>query len=343
MAQVTRVTAPVRKPRSGGIKDIVGDFIHEQRLSATTAVVWEDSGCALPSLTRAGCYDTTFPLSYSPVEVDDDGNEFVFTREGETVTVTVTIDADAVPEGFTAPWPPSEAVNQAVGGGAVTIGVDGVVDYTGTPDGEQTFTYTAVGTAGGFYPPKEPGGVGQFEGIVAPFALFAGVECYLGGDDEGASYVEQARALLEQGEDREVESALWEWAAAGDAITPAGSVETFATAIGELEEYADTAYVGLPVIILSRAAATLAKAEGVIVRDEGKLYTVNGVPVLATGAVGDEDQAKVSIIGQPAVYASDVVAYAAPKLAANRAMALAERVYTLGVDCDFRASIEVTA
>lgn len=257
MVLVTRVAPPARKPRSGGIKDIVGSFILEERLTATEKVAWEDSGCGLPELTQAGCFDTTFELV-----------------EGEV-------------------------------------------------------------------PDKTASGISVVDGIAPPFAQYAGVECYLGGDNDGPTYSEQAERLLEQGEDRRIEQVLWDWALATGttALTDAADI---VAAIGAVEEYADENYVGQPVIILSRATAVAAFAAGAIERDSGRLVTANGNPVLATGAVPDDEQGEVAAVGWPAVYASQMRSYIAPNLRLNRSLGLAERAYAIGVDCAFRVTVGIT-
>ena len=247
MAQL--VPAPVRKPRSGGIKDVVGEFVQQDRLVVAQGIAWEDSGCGLPSGTRAGCYDD-------------------------------------------------------------------VVD----PEDK-------VGSE-----------VGQYQSIGEPFALYKGVECWLGGDNEGDTYTQQAAAALEAGEDRRIEEKLVDWAGAA---TANGTFDSLTDAIGGAEQAADLAYIGQPVIILNRADADRAYAAGVLSREGGKLVTANGSPVLSTSMQSAGD---VAAVGAVAVYASKVVSVHAQQLSQNVDMAIAERVYDIGVDCNFRylASIETT-
>ena len=159
MAQVQQVAPPQRKPRVGGIKDVSGEFVTENRLAATTGIAWEDSSCGVRlSTTRAGCYDAVTPVD-----------------------------------------------------------------------------------------PKEGTGVGQFTGVGPAFARYAGVTCWLGGDADGPSYVEQARARLAAGEDRAVEKELMAWAASDSAVSSSDIVGLIAA----LEQFADANYAGLPVLILS--------------------------------------------------------------------------------------------
>lgn len=186
---------------------------------------------------------------------------------------------------------------------------------------------------------KVPDGVMQFEAIGDAFARYAGVECWLGGDSDGPSYAEQASAALAEREDRSLELTLWEWAAASASTETAASLEA---AIAAADEQADEEYIGLPVIIISRASADLALASGVIAREDGGLVTANGTPVLATGAVPDAAEGNVSVIGWPEVYASPVISGVAPSPTTNRELAIAERVYAIGVDCSFRHYVTIT-
>lgn len=240
------VQAPRRTQRVGGIKSIAGEFVNEPRLGGPESIEWFGEGCALPSDTRAGCYDET---NDDPVEL-------------------------------------------------------------------------------------EAGGVETFAAIAAPFAQYAGIKCWLGGDSEGESYTAQAEAALAAGEDRRLEQELWTWAADGTTAT----ADTLAAAIGAAEEAADSDYLGRPVLIMSRTSATLAKAAGILAREDGILVTANGTPVLATGeAPADE----VAIVGAVAVYASPVVTSTAPEVLMNTDMAFAQRIYTIGVDCAYRHHVAI--
>lgn len=247
MAHVQQVTPPPRKPRAGGIKSIVGDFIEEPRLAASTGIVWEGSDCLVQmSKTRAGCYDAIVPAE-----------------------------------------------------------------------------------------PKTSSGVSQYEGIAPAFAGYAGVECWIGGDADGESFAEQARRHLLEIEDRAVEEYLADWAEASSTSLTAASITA---AIASLEEDADRYYVGQPVLLMTRDAAVYAYAASALVRENGQLVTPNGTPVIASAFNVDE---KVSIIGWPAVYASPIVAGSAALTKKNLDLAIAERVYAVGVDCEYRATANV--
>jgi hypothetical protein len=175
------------------------------------------------------------------------------------------------------------------------------------------------------------------QGIIPVFAQYAGVECYL-GQGADAEYAARAKRLLLDTEEHEVEAALIAWAEAGPV---SGTATKLATAIAAADEYADQKYIGLPVIIMSRFMAVIADAEGVLHRDKdsGDLTTINGTPVV-TSWVSAAD--KISVIGWPTVYASEVVANGVTNPTQNRELALAERIYAIAVDCLFRAVITVT-
>lgn len=240
---VNLVTAPVRKPRHGGLRSVVPEFILEERLAAGGVIGWEESGCGLPQETQAGCYDET---------VDPASKEF-----------------------------------------------DGVESLG------------AIGPA---------------------FARYAGVSCFIGGDADGPSYLEQAKTLLEQGEDRAVEKVLWEWAIDG----PSQEVVGIVAAIAAAEKHADANYVGQPILIMSRADVVWAHAGGAVEYVNGLPFTINGTPIIATGVTDGADWGKVAAIGAVGVYASSMVAFEAPGLTQNLKYALAERVYAIGVDCGYR-------
>ena len=159
------------------------------------------------------------------------------------------------------------------------------------------------------------------------FAIYLGVECFLGGDN----YRDRAAELFTAWEDRAVEERLVAFAAAETSGVPLTGSN--AAVIGGLEELADADYVGLPVLVVSRAIATAGAAEDIFHGDgTGALWTVNGTPVIATSAMSDTT---AYIIGMPTVLASEMVVSDSLNLTLNMDGAVAERVYGLFVDCGF--------
>lgn len=250
MAQL--VTAPVRKARSGGIKDIV-TFIEEERLGGPAdLIVWDAAGCTFPSETRGGCY--TLALA----------------------------------------------------------------------DGEEAVAKTGVAP-------------GQGQTIAPPFAQYAGVTCWLGGDNEGDTYAAQAASLLQDGEDRGVEAKLWDWATGAEETSTAAALPA---AIGAADTHADANYVGQPVLLISRTNANLAVAAGVIAAKEGVLTTPTGMPVIASSQVPSD---QIAVVGAIAVYATPIRSALGRDIRSNMDLAIAERVYSIGVDCDYRHIVTITA
>lgn len=192
------------------------------------------------------------------------------------------------------------------------------------------------------YVDNSPTGNKEFVGVEVGsgpiFALYAGVKCYLGPSTD---YAERAARLLEQGEGRGVEEVLWEWAATtGGAPNAATSL---LDAIALAEESADSYYVGMPVILMSRRVAVWARSVKAIFGDEetGQLWTANGTPVIATAAASD---AQLSIIGYPTIYTSrESVNIDAIDPTTNQQMAIAERIYAIAVDCAFVFTYTVVA
>lgn len=193
------------------------------------------------------------------------------------------------------------------------------------------------------YPPNPVTGDKTFVGIddgTGPiFALYQGVQCYL---DNDADYDTRAAELLSQGEDRGVEEVLWEYVMSTGGTGPAQT--SWVGAIGQMDELADTLYLGQPVIMLSRAAAVQARAAKAIFGDEesGRLWTANGTPVIASAAAPDNVAA---VLGWPSVYASEVVTVRTVVPIVNQEMALAERVYGIAIDCNYahHYAVNVTA
>lgn len=247
MALVIPVAPPARRPRSGGIKSVTGDFLAETRLSAGEQIGWEASDCGDLSATSAGCFDTVTPEE------------------------------------------------------------------------------------------KEFSGVSQFLGTGRPFARYAGVACFLDGDAEGPTYQAQAATILDQGEDREIEGVLWEWAA--DAVDPAEAA-SLTEAIAVADAHADANYAGLPILLMNRGDADRAKAEGALDFVDGKLVTANNTPVVASASV---PAGSIAVVGWVAVYATDAKTFAAIDHRFNTEYALAERVYAIAVDCEYRYVVGLEA
>lgn len=169
------------------------------------------------------------------------------------------------------------------------------------------------------------------------FAGYAGVECV--DLTAEADFERRARATLEAGEDRFVEEKLVALLASLDPIaTPVAT--GWLNAIAEAEQAVDLAYVGMPIFVMSRQDAVIAKQAGALTGDPGQpMFTPNGSPVLASGVVMP---GTFYVTGDITLWTGAVAATTTRHPQQNIAMALAERAYALGIDCDFVQAYSVT-
>jgi hypothetical protein len=198
-----------------------------------------------------------------------------------------------------------------------------------------SFPQPAIGLCFGETVVAEKSGVGidQYSGIGEPFALYGGVECFIGPDSD---FPDRARNILIQGEDRAIEARLATWAAAGTSVT-GGNI---AASIAAVEQEADQDYLGRPIILMSRANAVLAAAAQAIEYGiDGLPYTVNGTPVVASGAITAN---AIYAVGAVTVLRSDVETIDTINHTVNTEWAVAEAVYSVIVDCNFRIYATVT-
>lgn len=176
----------------------------------------------------------------------------------------------------------------------------------------------------------------EFEGVViddaigAPFPLYGAVGCFIGPDED---YEARARAVLELGRDRALEEQLGTWAAGGTALAAGADVKL---AIGRVEQALDDDYIGRGVILMSRfdtAGADLEHREG------SYPVTVNGTPVIASGRIAP---GTVYGLGAITVEQSAMVERRTYDLPNNKSYALAEQVFVIAVDCEFRVKSAIT-
>jgi len=212
------------------------------------------------------------------------------------------------------------------------LGMGGVLEYISSG------CSIAVGSLELCYPsPADPQAEKTREGVSTltggtVFGLYFGVECWLAGED----YPTEARAGLERSEDRGIETALAAWiaGAAGQGVG-----DTIVDLIAKADDFADGFYAARPIIVMNRGDAVRAYADGAIDADkDGNLWTPNGSPVLAGAAfpVGEVDA-----IGAITVHHGDVVVNSTTDHIYNKEYAIAENVYGLVVDCNFRARFTI--
>jgi len=192
------------------------------------------------------------------------------------------------------------------------------------------------------------------------FAVYGGVQCSAVGLD-AADQRSEVQRVFEASEGKGIEQALLlnrfvpttsddpvQW----DAPIDLGSAPTLLSAIGMLEGYAAVHYAGIPTLHLPRAVITMGFGSGAFVERDGKFYTKAGSKVAAGGGY-DDGTVPISgtmdffVTGEVYVEQSetvDIQSYVIPGdgsglgsdengLADNTVIALAERMYRVGIDC----------
>lgn len=175
-------------------------------------------------------------------------------------------------------------------------------------------------------------GVDTLNGIVSPFGLYAGVECYL----EGLDYLELAREHLELGEDRGVEKRINDYFVSLTGV----AATSFIDAVAKAEQKADDEYLGRPVLWMNRGDAVRARAVKAIESDKGtgNLYSANGTPIVASAKITANS---VAVTGAVSVHATTIEVNQSPMVTVNRQLAIAERIYAVALDCEFATVYEI--
>lgn len=177
-------------------------------------------------------------------------------------------------------------------------------------------------------PDKTYDGIAIDDAIGAPITLYAGVSCHIAPDPDE---LERAERALRAGRSRVLEELVATWATGGAAL-PAGGTVT--GAIAQVEQDLDDNYIGQGVILMSRADAVRADAEGSLHAGlDGIPTTVNGTPVIASGRIAP---GTVLGTGSIVVEHGDTVSRETVEPTQNKHYALAEAVYVIAVDCEYR-------
>jgi hypothetical protein len=182
--------------------------------------------------------------------------------------------------------------------------------------------------------PKDGDGIEILDAAVGLTPLYAGVKCFAGMDNDFSA---RARAVLDAGADRALEALLHTWAAAATE-TIAG--DTLVEKVAAADDLLDSTYIGRGVILMNRGDVVRAKGAAVVELNAltGELATVNGTPVLSTSAV---PAGTVHALGSVTVLVQrgrDLPAVINPKT--NTEWAIAEDVFAVIVDCNFRATTD---
>jgi hypothetical protein len=201
---------------------------------------------------------------------------------------------------------------------AMAEGVTFQSDGCDFPDTEELRCYTAD------VEDKTFAGIDLLDGIGAPITLYAGVKCFMGPDPD---MQERARRTLDQGRDRVLEEYLGTWAAGATAIPGAGGVQA---ALARVEQELDDNYIGRGTILMSRQDAILL---GALQTDLPEIITRVGSRVIASGKIAP---GTIYGLGQVLVLHGSRNEVFTNHPRTNTLWALAEEVFAIAVDCNFR-------
>jgi len=178
-------------------------------------------------------------------------------------------------------------------------------------------------------------GVETMQGSIAPFGLYVGVDCFLGGYD----YEAQATSLLRQGEDRMIEKRINDFfvSLTGIAVATGGLLE----AVAKAEQDADNLYLGRPILWVNRGDAVRLRALKAIESDKGtsSLWTANGTPIVSSSKITANT---VGVTGATTIAQSGTEVNRVSVHTLNRERAIAEQVYAVAFDCEFARVYEVS-
>lgn len=168
---------------------------------------------------------------------------------------------------------------------------------------------------------------GWDQAIFDPFIQYAGASCFITPDDD---FAEQARMTLEFGEEDAIVDKIADWSIASG--TDLGEFATANIALAEVEEGLRTGYRGRGTILMSAYTAMVLNPG--LVSDGDYKVTPTGSRV---GIVPGAPRLAIFGVGAIKVLRSPLREFQAPDLNGNVHLAIAERVYTALVDCNFAA------
>lgn len=192
-------------------------------------------------------------------------------------------------------------------------------------------------------PDKVAEGISSGTGV--SFTLYSAVECFIGPDDD---FAERAEAQLLGGESYAVEALLNAevFTAVTEDLATAANLQA---AIGAAEQWLGSNYPGLGIIHADRTQTTNATALGIVERGvDFPLETKQGTPWANSAGLGADDG--TAPISPSAIYASGLITVwrgpvhvnRADDLPLNTTLAIAERHYSMAIDCAI-ARVPITA
>lgn len=161
------------------------------------------------------------------------------------------------------------------------------------------------------------------------FGVYQGIECYLNGGPD--SFREIAGRILTAGEHRIVDGRIAGLLSGSTPTTPA-TAATIEGAIGLLEQYLALEIPGQGYLYMGPLAATFAASKHLIIREpDGTLITNLGTPVVVLTEPSSAGFIYAS--GPINIWRGPVITTDTTSWTINTAQALAERLYSVAIEC----------
>lgn len=343
---LTYVDAPDREPRPNTSLDVLP--ISDVPASHFVGYTYVADPCAFPNPLPKDCYIQIGPATTAVSEVQratitgvPTGGTFTLTYSGSTTTAIAYNATAATVQAALEALDNINPGDVVVGGGPgpatpYTFTFGGALASADLPQMTATGSFTggttpaiAITTTTAGVSPKTFGGVGN-ETVTQVFGAYQGIECQLNGGVD--NFRELAQRVLENGEYRVVDGALTATLLASATATSPATATTITSAIGILELYLATQVPGQGYIFLTPLATTYAAANNLLVRNlDGSLETYLGTPVVV---LSEPSMVNVAYASGPVhIWRGPIVVNDAPNLTVNKARAIAERLYSLVVEC----------
>jgi hypothetical protein len=187
--------------------------------------------------------------------------------------------------------------------------------------------YITIGPANGT---EKTFGDAASDVATAVFGAYQGVECFLNGGLDDFRQV--AQRILENGEQFVVDGQIAALLATTATATTPATATTVAGALALLEQELAEQVPAKGYIYMSPKTATLAASEHLLIRNlDGTLETYLGTPVVILTEPSMVNDIYAS--GPINLWRTPIVAAEAPSITNNMGRALAERLYSLSIEC----------
>ena len=340
---MTWVEAPPRQKRPNTSLDVIPT--HDVTNDHFTGFQFVPDPCTFPGLLPRDCYIQYGPTTPAVNEVQratitgtPTGGTFTLTYAGQTTTA-IAYNATAATvqtalEALSNIAPLDVAVTGGPGPGTpYTITFGGTLASQDIAQMTAAHAFTggagpaiAITTITGGVSPKTFSGYPTAVSTQV-FGVYQGIECWLNGDVDDFRSV--AQRVLEAGEYFAVDGVLSAQLATLAVATVTST--NMATALAALEAKLAQSVPAQGYIYMGAAAATHAAAAHLLVRNlDGTLETYLGTPIVI---LTDPTIAVMYASGPVTIWRGPVNVIDAPNLILNKGRALAERLYSLAIEC----------